>query len=177
MSATAPPSIELRSLSGTRAEADVVQRIYDDAPAYAVMIHGQPDRPGAAMRTFDMLPDGCSLDAKNMFVIARDGEPVGFTDVIRGFPAADCAYIGLFILVESCQGAGVGRRAYGELEALIAGWPEIDQIQLSVVEINAPALRFWGAMGFEPTGERTPYEDGTVRSEHVFFTKRLDAEK
>jgi len=175
MTAMTSDSIELQPLSGTAIEAAMVQRIYDDTPAYDMMIRGETGRPGAALRTFDMLPEGCSRQQKNMFLITRDDQPVGFTDVIRDFPDAGTAYIGLFIIVESCQGTGIGRRAYEALESLIAGWPGTDRIELSVVGINSPALRFWAAMGFAPTGERTPYEGGTVRSEHLFFAKRLDA--
>lgn len=166
-------SIELRPLSGTAAEAEVVQRIFDAAPGYAALTTGAAERTGAASRTFELIPDGFTRDDKHMFLILADDHPVGFTDVIRGLPDTGSVYVGLFLLSESHHGAGIGRRAYAELETLIAGWRGIERIELSVVATNTPALGFWKAMGFAPTGERTPYEAGTVKSEHIFFDKRL----
>lgn len=108
-----------------------------------------------------------------MYLVFCDDQPVGFTDVIRGYPTENCAYVGLFILIESQHGRGIGKRAFQDLEILIEAWPRIARIRLSVVAENTPALGFWEAMGFVRTGERTPYESGPISSHHVFFEKTL----
>jgi RimJ/RimL family protein N-acetyltransferase len=169
--------IELRRLAGTPEDAKIVQQIYDAAPTYAEMTSGGPSRPGAASKTFRILPEGCEPDSKHMYLILLGDDPVGFIDVIRGYPSMHYAYVGLFMLTEAIHGRGIGRRAYRALEALMAAWPGIEHVQLSVVEINAAALSFWEAMGFGRTGERTPYESGPIRSQHIFFEKPLEKSK
>ena len=168
-----PQPVTLQRLAGTPADAAIVQRIYDAAPAYARSTTGAPGRPGAAQRTFAMLPDGCPPDAKHMHLILHDGEPAGFVDVIRGYPDDGSAYVGLFLLAETHHGRGVGRTAYEQLETLIGQWPGVRRIELSVLALNEPALGFWAAMGFSPTGKRTAYAEGRVKSENVFFSKAL----
>jgi RimJ/RimL family protein N-acetyltransferase len=168
-----PQAVTLRQLAGTPDDATIVQGIYDAAPTYARTTTGEPSRPGAAQRTFEMLPEGCALTTKHMFLILRGNEPVGFADVIREFPDTDSAYIGLFLIAEACHGRGVGRSAYRQLESLIECWPGMRRIELSVLAVNEPAFGFWAAMGFAPTGKRSPYKERLVRSEHVFFAKTL----
>jgi len=169
----ASTTVELRRISGSPDDADVVQRIYDAAPTYSWVTTGAPSRPGSAVETFSMLPDGCAADAKHMYLVCRGDEQVGFVDVIRGYPSEDSAYIGLFILIESQHGQGIGRRTFRDLETLIAKWRDVRRIRLTVIEANVPALSFWDAMGFIRTGEYAPYESGTVRSRHVLFEKPL----
>ena len=173
MNSPALPTVELHRLSGSTDEADIVQRIYDAAPTYSWVTTGAPSRPGSALKTFGMLPDGCAADAKHMYLMFCDDEPVGFTDVIRGYPTDDCAYVGLFVLIESQHGRGIGGRAFRNLETLITKWPGVRRIRLTVIEANVPALGFWNAMGFTRTGEFEPYESGEVRSRHVLFEKPL----
>ncbi|MBT8441869.1 MAG: GNAT family N-acetyltransferase [Gammaproteobacteria bacterium] len=174
MTGAAPIPIELRRLSGSPDDADVVQRIYAATPAYSRITTGTSSRPGSALQTFGMLPDGCAADAKHMYLVCHEDQPVGFVDVIRGYPAKDCAYIGLFVLIESQHGRGIGTRAFRNLETLIDAWRDIRRIRLTVIEANVPALGFWEAMGFARTGEYAPYESGTVRSRHILFEKHLE---
>jgi len=169
----ASTTVELRRISGSADDANVVQRIYDAAPMYSWVTTGAPSRPGAAIETFGMLPDGCAADAKHMYLVFCEDEPVGFVDVIRGYPSENCAYVGLFILIESQHGQGIGRRTFRDLETLIAKWRGVRRIRLTVIEANVPALSFWDAMGFTRTGEYAPYDSGTVRSRHVLFEKPL----
>jgi GNAT superfamily N-acetyltransferase len=175
MSDARPVELEMRALAGTAAEAAIVQGIYDDMPAYSAVVSGQAERPGAAQRTFTLLPAGCTRADKHMYLFLHRDRPAGFTDVIRHYPDTNTAYLGLFVLAESFQGRGIGRAAYGALETEIAGWPGITRIELSVVAANVPALQFWGQMGFGETGKRVPYAAGTMRSEDIFFAKQIGA--
>ncbi|GAA4735382.1 hypothetical protein GCM10023216_30360 [Isoptericola chiayiensis] len=47
----------------------------------------------------------------------------------------------------------------------VARWPEISRLRLAVVDTNRDvAAPFWRALGYEPTGDVTPFESGSVRS-------------
>jgi len=166
-------SIRLRRIVGTDEESGIVQRIYAAAPTYNKLISGEPVAPGAAARTFGILPDGCAAEDKHMYLVETAEEPVGFTDVIRGYPDSGTAYIGLFIIRESHHGQGIGQIAFRLLEDEISHWNGIECLQLSVVGTNQPAADFWSKMGFAPTGERSDYVRGDVRSENIFFEKQL----
>ena len=170
-------TVRLRSICGTEDDAIIVQAIYDAAPAYWESSGGDPRPTGDAADTFRMLPEGHSLDDKRMYLIEAAARPVGFIDVIRGYPSANTAYIGLFIIADTCHRSGLGRAAYAALEREFADWNSIEGVRLAVFTANEPALQFWTAMGLQPTGERsTRSANGDDGPECLIFEKRIAAD-
>jgi len=167
--------VRLRAISGTDDDARIVQAIYDAAPAYWQLGGNTPGQTDIATETFAILPAGCTPDDKRMYLIEAADRPVGFIDVIRGYPTADTAYVGLFVIVAKQQRAGIGRTAYAALECELAGWDGIERVRLAIFEVNEPALQFWTAMGLSPTGERGDSAHGDVRTECLLFEKRIAA--
>jgi len=74
---------------------------------------------------------------------------------------------------ERLHGQGLGRAAYEKTELQIRDWPEIHRIGISVVATNDVAVPFWQRMGFSLTGERKPYQHGSVKSEVILMRKDL----
>ena len=91
----------------------------------------------------------------------REGRLDCFCEVLRGYPEAHFAYLGLLLVAEDCQGQGLGRRLWEEVAARL-DWPEVTRWRLAVVDSNAQAVGFWRRLGFLETGERKPYRDREV---------------
>ena len=170
-------TVRLLSIFGNEDDAVIVQAIYDAAPTYWESGGGDPRPAGSAAATFRMLPAGRSLDDKHMYLIEAAARPVGFVDVIRGYPIADTAYIGLFIIADTYHRTGLGRAAYAALECEFANWNGIERVRLAVFTANEPALQFWTAMGLQATGERsTRSANGDDGPECLIFEKRIAAD-
>jgi ribosomal protein S18 acetylase RimI-like enzyme len=141
------------------------------APRFSLLTEGRPPRREDAAEMLSALPPHATLDQKHFFAIYLGRTMAGCADVIRGWPRADTAHLGLLMLSESYQGMGHGRRAYRELEQLISSWSEIRCLRLAIIESNQPAFPFWRALGFVETGERA--RSARFIADLVYFEKPL----
>ncbi|HEY9294418.1 MAG TPA: GNAT family N-acetyltransferase [Microlunatus sp.] len=144
-------------------EADL-QELLESDPGYAERVTGYPPMPSDALSLTVVRPDGFELKSKHVLGGWHPGwagrdELASVVDLLRGYPAADCAFVGLLLVRFELQGTGLGRQTWQEVEGLVSGWPEIRRFRLAVVETNArTALPFWRALGFRETGERQPHQ-------------------
>lgn len=168
-------TLELRFLEPTPATLADVQRVAEACPAYYRAIRGGPAPASEAADTFDFtdLPPG--IDPANVFFFGlhHHGRMVGVANMTRGYKAPDAAWLGWLIIEETLQGQGLGRQAYGLLEAHARQWPDVRRMQLAVVRTNTTAFPFWARMGFTDTGARKPWNEGSVESESHILEKRL----
>lgn len=136
---------------GVAAEAKVVLGVFEGDGSTASLGEG-----GAAAGG-----DGVAVDG---------GELVAVVDLLRGYPDAAVAFVGLLQVRGGWQGRGIGRAAYRLVERYVTGsWPEVRRLRLAVVDTNAElAAPFWGRLGFEATGEAKAYENGVVRSARIY---------
>lgn len=165
--------IALRLLMGERAEMQELQRVLEEAPTYSHRLTGGPPAPAEALSLYTALPEGKSYDDKFVFGIHLAEAMIGCVDLIRGYPNAATAMLGLLLLSEKHQRRGAGRRAYALIEQLVHGWNGCNRVRIAVVRSNDEVLPFWTKLGFQPTGEVKPYRCGTVVSEHVALEKQL----
>jgi len=163
----------VRLLEGAYSEMAELQRVIEEAPTYAQLVTGVPPGPADAQSTYTILPEGKSYEDKFVFGIYRGTEMVGCADVMRGYPDAATAYLGLLLVSERHQRQGIGRRAFEWLEEFVRGWGTCDRIRVAVVRTNEGVMPFWRRLGFEPTGEVNAYRYGSVLSESVIFEKHL----
>lgn len=166
-------AVTLRLLGGEPAEMAALQRVIEEAPAYAERVTGAPPGPADAQSTWTVLPEGKTYDDKFVFGILREGEMVGCVDLVRGWPDPGTAMLGLLLVSESHRGEGIGREAYRLVEEVVRGWGTCQRVRIGVVRTNARVLPFWTGLGFEPTGEVKPYRYATVESETVILEKRV----
>jgi ribosomal protein S18 acetylase RimI-like enzyme len=164
--------VRLVRMGRQSADREVLQRVLESAPGYAVKVTGAPPAPGAAESLLASLPEGKTYQDKFVFSLHAGDQVVGCADVLRGYPAPEKATIGLLVIAESYQGRGLGAAAYAELESRIRDWG-CQTIRLAVVETNDQVLGFWEKAGFQPTGERRAYTAGSVQSELLVMEKRL----
>ena len=166
-------SIALRLLTGERTELQELQRVLEEAPTYSHRLTGGPPGPAEAQSLYTALPEGKSYDDKFVFGVYLEEAMVGCVDLIRGYPNAATAMLGLLLISERHQHRGVGRSTYALVEQFAQSWAGCDRLRIAVVRSNDEVLPFWTKLGFEPTGEVKPYRCGAVVSEHVALEKRL----
>ena len=151
-----------------------LQRLLEETPTYAELITGYPPEAETAKGLLNALPPEMTHDSKYLYGFMIDGlEMIGCADVIRGWPTANTALIGLLLLDEAHRGIGLGRSAYHLVEAKVQRWPEIDALRTSVVRRNDAVLPFWRRMGFVETDEVQPYMYDKLISESIILKKLL----
>jgi len=77
---------------------------------------------------------------------------IAMLDLIDGYPDADTAYIGFFMLHGSMQGHGIGSRIIDDLFAYLseAGF---SRVRLGIDRDNPQSMHFWQKNGFLPQYE------------------------
>jgi RimJ/RimL family protein N-acetyltransferase len=60
-----------------------------------------------------------------------------------------------------------------QLEHALRGFPEIERLQLALVEPDAEVGRFWTNLGFVPTGAQEPYRNRKTRATLQWYEKPL----
>lgn len=68
-------------------------------------------------------------------------------DLVRGYPAERCAFIGFFMVDVSRQGTGVGSLLITRLLDRLHG-EGVSRVRLAYVEGNEQSRRFWEKRGF-----------------------------
>nr|WP_254451664.1 GNAT family N-acetyltransferase [Streptococcus parasuis] len=68
-----------------------------------------------------------------------------------GYPTAEIAYIGLFMVDSRLAGQGLGSKIIAELLSQLA--THFKKVRLGYVESNSQSSHSWSKVGFCPTGE------------------------
>ncbi|HEM3671243.1 TPA: GNAT family N-acetyltransferase [Streptococcus suis] len=76
---------------------------------------------------------------------------VAILDLIDGYPTAEIAYIGLFMVDSRLAGQGLGSKIIAELLSQLA--THFKKMRLGYVESNPQSSHFWSKVGFCPTGK------------------------
>jgi len=163
----------VRPLTGGDAELPALYELFAQVPRFALAVNGGPFGPDEAQDLLHQLPPGKTMADKFPLGAYLGDMLVGCADLIRGYPSPSVATLGLLVVTEPYQGAGLGSELLGRVEDVVREWGGCDRIRLGVVRNNGAALPFWAAMGFVPTGEVKPYSRGTVTSEVVVMEKDL----
>jgi len=159
------PSTALAGLSVVElgvADAPLLQRFFDDNPAYFLAVQGEPAGPAEAREELAGLPpDGWPYTRKCVIGWRdADGGLAAMAEVITDLLAPGVWHIGLFIVATARHGGGAARTLVDELEAWArasgARW-----LRLGVVVGNTRAERFWTARGFVAMRTRGGYRMGS----------------
>jgi GNAT superfamily N-acetyltransferase len=164
--------VTIRLLQDNHEDMAALQRVLESAPTYAERVTGAPPGAADAQSMFTILPEANSYDDKFVFGIFLGSRMIGCIDIIRGYPAASTATVGLLLVAERYQRTGVGRLAYAELERLIQAWGCV-RVRLGVVMTNSDVIAFWQKLGFSETVEMRPYDYGRVHSHTIIMEKSL----
>jgi GNAT superfamily N-acetyltransferase len=165
--------VAIRALTGDAADMADLQRVLEAAPTFAQRVTGVPPGAAEAQSTYTILPEGKRYDDKFVFGIYVAGEMVGCADLIRGYPDARTATLGLLLVAEPHKRRGVGRAACRLIENAVRAWGTCDRIRIGVVGTNADVMPFWRRQGYAATAEVKPYRYGGVVSEVTILVKPI----
>lgn len=104
----------------------------------------------------EALPPHCTKEQKYYIGFFAEEKLIAIMDLIDGYPRADIAYIGLFMVNKDAQGKGVGSEIIHEsLEYL--KHRNFSAVQLAYAKGNPQSEAFWKKNGFVPTGKETDH--------------------
>jgi uncharacterized protein len=171
---------ELRLREVGQDDLPALQDLIESDPGYAERVTGYPPGSADALSLVMMRPDGLAEDAKSVLAAWEPADRmIAVVDLIRGYPDADCAYVGLLQVRWEMQRGGLGAAVWRDAERWVRErWPEIQRFRLAVVDTNARiAEPFWRRMGFCATGEVKPYRYDKLASSARLYEKRLTGER
>ena len=103
------------------------------------------------------LPPGKGYKDKYYIGFFDGGRLIAEADLIAGYPDGETAYIGLFMLDKTRQGAGEGSRLAREIFRFFKESGYL-KVKIGVIEGSEKAAAFWKKNGFAFTGERVRKE-------------------
>jgi len=151
----ASPRPELQTIELTPARAPLLQKFFDENPAYFLATSGEPAGPGEAIDEITSeLPAGWSFTKRWIIGYAnQSGSLAAMANVITDLLAVSVFHIGTFIVATERHGTGDAQALYQGLE----GWASSNGaawLRLGVVQGNTRAERFWASLGYIPVRER-----------------------
>ena len=156
------PDSSLQTVELVPAKAPLLQRFFDDNPAYFLATAGEPAGPGEALEEITSeLPPGWSHTKKWVIgYVDQGGSLVAMANIITDLLAVSVFHIGTFIVATERHGSGDAQVLYRGLEEWSssngAAW-----LRLGVVEGNARAERFWASLGYVSVRERPGIQMGS----------------
>lgn len=134
----------------TEADLEQVLALYQTNPLY---FEHFPPLPSLESLADDLVecPPGKELSDKYFLGFWDKERLVAILDLIDGYPTAEIAYIGLFMVDANLSGQGLGSRIMAELLSRLA--THFKKVRLGFVESNPQSSHFWAKLGFYPTGE------------------------
>lgn len=165
------PALHLRPLDAH--DLTSLQELLEADPGYARRVTGADPRPDEAAQLLSGRPPDVSPERKVVLGAFDDAEAMAAViDVLRGWPDAATAHVGLLQVHGSRQRQGVGHRVHDLLLDWLRGWPEITRLRAAIVATNAPyAEPFWAAQGYQPTGKPKPYAAGDTTTEVTIWCR------
>ena len=167
------PRLFLRQLN--HRDTHTLQALLEVDHGYAHRVTGAPALRHAAVELLGGRPPGLPAQHKVVLGAYDDaGDLVAVVDVLRGWPDARTAHIGLLQTHPAHQRRGVGRRTHELLLDWVARWPEVERLRATIVATNAPfADPFWTALGYRPGDVPTPYQAGDAPTTALAWTRHL----
>ncbi|HFI0622522.1 TPA: GNAT family N-acetyltransferase [Streptococcus suis] len=141
-------SFQVRKLTET--DLEQVLALYQTNPLYFEHFPPLPSLESLANDLVDC-PPGKSLSDKYFLGFWEHNRLVAILDLIDGYPTAEIAYIGLFMVDANLSGQDLGSRIMAELLSQLATY--FKKVRLGYVESNPQSSYFWSKVGFCPTGE------------------------
>lgn len=166
-------AVTVRPIAASADNEAAVQALHERSADYVLRVWGLPPDPNSGREFFERLPPGRAPEHKHTLGVFDGERLAGCIDLVRGWPDEATAVIGLLLLEPAARGQGVGRVAYGAIEAQVRAWPEIRWLRAVVLQTNDVARPFWERLGFRANGQTRPHEAGTVKTTAVVLMKAL----
>ncbi|MBQ9030172.1 MAG: GNAT family N-acetyltransferase [Parasporobacterium sp.] len=108
------------------------------------------------------LPEGKGPENKHFVGFYQEEELVAILDLITGYPEADDAFIGWFMVDARKHRSGIGSGIFADIRAALKA-SGYDHISLACFPDNKEALSFWGSQGFQVTRDAVSQTGRPVR--------------
>lgn len=152
----ASPIAGLSTIDLTPRFAPLLQKFFNDNPAYFLATSGAPASPDAAWEEItEPVPAEFSYTKKWVVGnIDTKGSLAAMANIITDLPVTAVFHVGTFIVATAHHGKVLAQTLYRGLESWAVGngaaW-----MRLGVVEGNIRAERFWVSQGFIPVRRRS----------------------
>ena len=131
----------------SEADVDALYSLFQHAADYSLLVEGKLPTREEARDELTSLPPGLGLSDKFFIGFWMDRTLVGCADILRSYPEAQIAYLGLLLFSPAHQGRGLGVLALNRLTELARSW-HCHELRLAVIDKNERALQFWQREGF-----------------------------
>lgn len=108
---------------------------------------GGETSPGRIRQDLTLCPPGIPLAQKYYVGFFAAGTLVAVMDLVDGYPDADTAFIGFFMMNKSLQGRGVGTALVSEVLAYLTALG-FAAVRLGIDKENPQSNHFWRKNGF-----------------------------
>lgn len=132
-------------------EYDQLLALFERAPAYFQLAEGRPPCLEDARQLLEETPPGTPGEQKFVWGLDQDGLQ-GCLDLVRGYPDAEAAFLGLLLVAQDRRGLGIGAKAVAFARQQAVAWG-CRRLRLGVLQDNDDGLAFWAHQGFHLTGE------------------------
>ena len=156
----------------TKNNFENVMEVYKTNREFFILTDSKEARLESCINDIDAIPPG--LDVKNRLFagVWKDGNPIAVLDVLLGFPAPKCVWIGFLLVHGGLHGMGLGSKITAAVtnSAKSAGY---EAIQLGVIQNNTAGIGFWQRQGFGKIRESKTEHAGSEAVPIVVMEKRI----
>jgi ribosomal protein S18 acetylase RimI-like enzyme len=92
---------------------------------------------------------------RTVLLAEQEGRLLGCCELQRR--SEGLAYFGMFAVVPTLQGGGLGSRVLAEAERLVRGEWGAEQLEMTVIAQRAELIEWYERRGYARTGERRPF--------------------
>ena len=128
-----------------------IETVYASNQDFFLLTEGQHYTKPGIVESITAVPEGFSLNDKIFVGIWRDGEAIAVLDILSGYPAAGCIWIGLLLVHGGIQGKSVGTIISTAIFSA-AKSARYTEVKLGVIDTNVKGIAFWKKMGFVQVG-------------------------
>ena len=160
----------------TKENFDEVMDIYESNQAFFILTEEKEIGKEDCMKDVDAIPPDFDISQKIFTSIEANNQKVAVLDMLMGYPAESCLWIGLLLIHEAHKHKGLGRQIISAIEKA-AKTEGYESVQLGVIEKNGKALSFWHMLGFEVIREAKMEKEGSASVKVIVMEKRIKQEE
>jgi GNAT superfamily N-acetyltransferase len=153
---------------------DEVQSLLERCADYDSAITGKFVEPEDSVELLTVVPAGKEIRDKHVLGIFYQHEGlIGVLDAVQDYPNPRDWFIGLLLLDPHERNRRIGEQTLRAFER----WAReggAQAIQLSVLEENQSAYRFWSRCGYQPVEKRVPAVAGLNEHSIYIFRRKLE---
>ena len=126
--------------------ADSIAEICKENTQYYQYVEEEPTRE-QVLQDLHITPPGIVPSDKYYIGFFQDETLIAVMDLIDGFPEADIAYIGFFMMNKEVQGQGIGSQIIRDTEKYLKTAGKT-AVRLAIEKENPQSTHFWSKNGF-----------------------------